>query len=200
MQEMEQEVQTSPCPHLKSPLLMQHSVSCFGVVVFRRLTAVPLTATYMELTQTSITLSETVILNKIKVRRRGSLQRTTSVQCVLKGVTATGGSSTDNITDFFVPQEPEMVTFEPDSNQTGEFLVPPCLVPDARLTVCLIFLINDQRYEGVESLLLTLQLPEDEPGVKLTSDLHMATVYITDEEDRKSVTSQQCRHFKLLSS
>ena len=80
------------------------------------------TATYIEFIHTSINLSETVMYNEVKVRRRGNLQRSTVIQCILKGGTAVGSSDHSRPDlDFYVTPEPERVTFGPHVNQTGEF-------------------------------------------------------------------------------
>lgn len=127
--------------------------------------------------------------NRIEVRRRGHLLGTTKVKCVLKGRNATGGLDSD--ADFIVLHEPATATFNPGDNQTCRLdysvsayhilIFSPLLQ-----SVCIVLVSSDTRYEGLESLVLTLVLADDEPGVILTHNLDRAVIHITDHEDSKS--------------
>lgn len=69
-----------------------------------------MTATYIEFVNTTTMVFETSGHNELALRRRGYLQGTVVVKCILKGITTLQG-------DFFVPPSPQNVTFRPGETE-----------------------------------------------------------------------------------
>ena len=50
---------------------------------------------------------------------------------------------------------------------------------------CVLIVTDDMRYEGLESLVLILELVEEQPGVMLRANRDRAVIHISDHEDGK---------------
>lgn len=78
------------------------------------------TAAYVEFTAPMVTLLENSGFSSIALQRRGYLQASTSVKCMMRNNTATGGSThEENITDFFIAPIAETVTFDAGQTHKG---------------------------------------------------------------------------------
>ena len=88
------------------------------------------TAAYVEFVQSAFTVFETSGFNGIALKRSGHLQASTSVECRMRGVTASGGSNLF-ADDFFIAPIVVKVVFSPgqtdQSESTIRDAVPMCV-------------------------------------------------------------------------
>lgn len=137
--------------------------------------------------------------NELALRRRGYIDGNVTVNCILKGITASGGYTPQD--DFFIPLTPQSVTFLPRETEKCEdwFMKfnppatthplsysappPPSPPPIPPHSACSIYIRDDSLYEGVESFLAKPELAHsNEPGAII---LTPTTFYIVDPEDGK---------------
>lgn len=77
-----------------------------------------LAATYIEFVNVTTVLFESSGPNELALRRRGYIDGNVTVNCILKGITASGGYTLQD--DFFIPLTPQSVTFLPRETEKCE--------------------------------------------------------------------------------